>query len=883
MTLAPGTKLGPYEIVAPLGAGGMGEVYQARDTRLDRSVAIKVLPPHLSAAPESRARFEREARAISSLNHPHICVLHDVGHTDGIDYLVMEHLEGETLAQRLERGPLPIPEALKLGIQIADALDRAHKSGIVHRDLKPGNIMLTRSGAKLLDFGLARPGLAGAPADLTQSPTMSRPLTAEGAIVGTFQYMAPEQLEGKEADARTDLFAFGAVLYEAVSGKRAFEGKSQATLIAAIIDREPAPLATIVPVVPSALDRVIRTCLAKDPDQRWQNAADLRRELTWIAENKEAPLEAAAKGSRSAGKLPWLLVGTVVGILLGILGGALLHRGPTTSGAAQLAVLTIPPTRQWHLGGPQGPSEVTLSPDGRSLAFTGTDSAGFSHIYVRLLSGLEARPIPGSEDGRLPFWSPDSRSVGFFAKQKLMKSGLSGGSPVALADAPDTRGGSWSQEGIIVFAPNRQGGLSRVSDSGGTPTQITHLDASRQEFGHRYPAFLPDGKHFLFVGVRQGGDHTTWVGSVDGSAPKEVRKGQTGSVYAAPGYLLFRDQNDVVLAQRFDVARLATLGDPVQVARDVYGTNIGYPNLAADRQGTLAMQLPERRRCRLEWRERNGIISEGAGVFDMVGLMSFSPDGKRIVTNGEAGRDLWVLDLGQGIPRRLTFTDEYKSSMVWSPDGSQVLYSTQVRQTNYEARLKNVGGGQEDTLVYHGPGLFSTPTTWSKDGRWAVISRSDSTGNQDLWILPMHGGGSPRPYLESPFTEDDGQISPDGRWLGYTSNESGHNEVYVGSFPEARAKYQISNGGGADVHWSADGRELFYRGENAMLVSVPVQTGTGFEPGIPKPLFRIPPGTVSLLPAPDGKRFLISIQDESTEESALEVILNWPELLAKKN
>jgi eukaryotic-like serine/threonine-protein kinase len=879
VTLAAGTKLGPYEIIAPLGAGGMGEVYRARDTRLDRTVAIKILPAHLSAVPESRARLEREARTISSLNHPNICVLHDVGHTDGVDYLVMEHLEGETLAERLARGPLPLPEALKLGVQIADALDRAHKSGIVHRDLKPGNVMLTKSGAKLLDFGLARPGLTGAPADLTQSPTISRPLTAEGAIVGTFQYMAPEQLEGKDADARTDLFAFGAVLYEAISGKRAFEGKSQASLIAAILDREPAPLATLIPVLPPALDRVIRTCLAKDPDQRWQNAADLRRELTWIAENKEVPVKPR---SGWVSLLPWIAAGVGVGLLSGLLAGMLVHRPSNPVGSSHLAALTIPPPRHWRIGGNDGPAEVALSPDGRSLAFVATDSAGVYRVCVRELSDLEARSIPGTEGGRLPFWSPDGCSLGFFARGKLMKSDLSGGSRVVLADAPDSRGGSWSPEGIIVFAPNRQGGLWRVPDTGGGPVEVTHLDASRQEFGHRYPQFLPDGKRFLFVGVRNGGNHTTWLGSLDGSPPREVRRGNGASVYAEPGYLLFREKENVLMAQRFDLAKAAVVGDPLQIARDCMSTNIGYANVTAGSQGTLVAQLPMKVRARLEWRDARGNPIGDAGIYDMVGVIALSPDGKKVVTNGPDGDDLWLLDLDQRVPRRLTFNNEFVSSVVWSPDGTQVLYSVQMQATNYQARLKNIGGGQEDTLVYRGPGLFSTPTTWSKDGEWAVLSRSDSTGNQDLWVIPMRGEGSPRPYMQTPFTEDFAQISPDGRWLTYVSNESGHNEVYVGSFPEPRAKYQISNDGGTGPFWNPNGLELYYLDAASNLFVVPIGQSGGFDPGIPRRLFRVPADTNALVITPDGARFLLAVLDESTESSSLEVILNWPELLARK-
>jgi serine/threonine protein kinase len=505
MTLTSGTKLGPYEILSPLGSGGMGEVYRARDTRLGRDVAIKVLPQHLSSNSEVRARFEREAKTVSGLNHPHICVLHDVGREGQTDFLVMELVEGETLATKLSHGALPIAEVLKIGGQIADALDRAHRAGVVHRDLKPSNIMLTRSGAKLMDFGLARatglggPGSTSGAAALTQSPTVAQPLTAEGTIVGTFQYMAPEQLEGKDIDARSDIWALGCVLYEMATGKRAFEGATQASLISAIMRDEPRALSVIAPLSPPSLERLVRQCLAKDPNERWQTAGDVRREMEWIAGSSSqsaAPSMARRRGfSRGT-------IGLAAGVVIAAAAIALsFGPGRKQSGAG--------PLMRFSLEAPRGtilaqPAELALSPDGTMLALVASDSVGKPSIYIRPLASAEARVLPGTELGSLPFWSPDNRTVAFFSGGKLRKIAVGGTEPVVLCDAPDARGGDWSKDGVIVFAPNNQGPIARVSQNGGAPEPVTTINAARGERGHRYPQFLPDGKHFLYVAVGAG-------------------------------------------------------------------------------------------------------------------------------------------------------------------------------------------------------------------------------------------------------------------------------------------------------------------------------------------------------------------------------------------
>src|SRR5438093_5466334 len=567
MPLTPGTRLGPYELLEPLGAGGMGEVYKARDTRLDRTVAIKVLPQHLSATPDLRARFEREARAVSSLNHPHICTLYDVGHQDGVDFLVMEHIEGETLAARLEKGTLPLPEVLRYAAEIADALDKAHRQGMVHRDLKPSNVMLTKSGAKLLDFGLARvmgPNAAAAGSSpgpsvlLSQTPTLATPLTGAGMIVGTFQYMAPEQLEGKEADARSDIWAFGAKVYERATGRKAFEGNSQASLIASVLKEQPRPISEIQPLTPPGLDRIVQHCLAKDPDERWQSARDLAHELKWIADagskaGVPAPLAARRK---SRERLAWVVVAVaVIGLASATVPRVMQPR-------AERRVMRFSVMAPENATFSADPLNSVISPDGHQLAFVATDSSGTSRIWVRPLESLAPQLLAGTENAGAPFWSPDSRSIGFFADGKLKKVAIGGGAPEVLCDAPDPRGGAWSKSGLIVFAPVATGPLMKVSAEGGEPTEILKPDSTRHETALRWPEFLPDGKHFLFVSLpAHQGVFDVSVGSVDSRDRKRVMTSGAAPVCAGPGDLIFV-RNGRLTAQPFDLGALKVVGQP---------------------------------------------------------------------------------------------------------------------------------------------------------------------------------------------------------------------------------------------------------------------------------------------------------------------------------
>src|SRR6266496_1045943 len=609
LTIAAGSRLGPYEILSPLGAGGMGEVYKARDTRLERTVAVKVLSAHLSSSAESRQRFEREAKTISQLSHPHICALYDVGNQDGVEYLVMEYLEGETLADRLLKGALPTEQTLRYGIEIADALDKAHRQGIVHRDLKPGNVMLTKSGVKLLDFGLAKvllpsPGGRGTGDEgLTSFPTMaSSPLTQEGTILGTFQYMAPEQLEGKEADARTDIFAFGAVLYEMATGHKAFSGASQASLISAIMKEEPAPIATLQPMTPPALDRVVKTCLAKDAEDRFQTAHDAKLQLQWIAEVGSAagvPAPVIAR-RKSRERLAWVGFGIAAIAAIAFAAGYV-RRAPRPSPGIRA---TLPFPEKMFLG------ELALSPDGTRLAFTAVKAGGQPALWIRNLDGSSAQPVAGAENAFFPFWSPDGRFVGFFADRKLKRVDPSGGTVLTICDADRGVGGTWNRDGTIVFAPVPTSFLYRVAASGGKPVPVTKLDASRHETAHRYPRFLPDGRHFLYMAANLAGPpddaaNAIRVGSLDGRVDKELVRTLSNAGYAS-GHLLYVREG-TLLAHRFDLSRLEVEGEPVPAVQKVgLATWQSFSLFSASDNGVLVTSPRFAPSSRLLWLDRSG-------------------------------------------------------------------------------------------------------------------------------------------------------------------------------------------------------------------------------------------------------------------------------------
>jgi eukaryotic-like serine/threonine-protein kinase len=890
MTLAAGTRLGAYEILSPLGAGGMGEVYRARDTRLDRIVAIKVLPVHLADRPELRERFEREARTIASLNHPHICTLHDVGHQDGTDYLVMEYLEGETLAQRLVRGPLPLNQVLQYAIEIADALDKAHRKGVTHRDLKPGNIMLTKSGTKLLDFGLAKLQQEVAPANIqvSQSPTMSQPLTAQGTIVGTLQYMAPEQLEGKEVDTRTDIFAFGTLVYEMATGKRAFEGKSQASVISAIMSSDPAPISSLQPMTPPALDRVVKRCLAKEPDERWQSANDLANELKWIA----ASGEQAGATTTSAGavrvnwrnRLLWAAAGLAGCALVGLAVWNL-KSAPTPQPVSRYTITLPPGQKLADLD--RGPA-IALSPDGTHLAYVATHG-GTQQIYLRAMDSLEAKPISGTEGAIEPFFSPDGQWLGFFAGGNLKKISVSGGAPLTLGNVAQPHGGSWSSRGMIAFAPTATGALLQVSDAGGVPQPLTRL--GKGEVAHRWPEFLPGGKAVLFSA---SSTTSSWsnaqvaVQSVRSGERQNLAQGATHPRYAPSGHLVYV-QGENLMAVPFDPQSLTVTGTASPMLEGVLqSTSSGIAQYSVSATGSLVyvsggIQSAQRK---LVWVDRKGVEQALAAPAHAYRYPRFSPDRRRVaVMIEESETNIWLYDLARDTLTRLTFQGSTNLLGAWTPDGKRIAFqSTKEGPGNLFWQMADGSGGLERLTTSD---YVQGANSWSPDGQLLAYIEVNPTTGYDIWVLRMSDRKA-QPFLRTPFNESSPQFSPDGRWLAYTSDESGRFEIYIQSYPGPGGKWQISTDGGTEPAWNRNGRELFYRNGDKMM-AVDIATQPGFSVGKPRMLFQ---GQYVLTPASfpnydisaDGQRFLMlkPTEQAGVEPTQINVVLNWFEELKRR-
>jgi eukaryotic-like serine/threonine-protein kinase len=877
MPLSAGTRLGPYEIIAPLGAGGMGEVYRARDTRLERTVAVKVLPSHLSSSAELRERFEREAKAISQLSHPHICALYDVNREGETEYLVMEYLEGETLSDRLVKGPLPFDQVLRYGLEIADALDKAHRQGIVHRDLKPGNVMITKSGVKLLDFGLAKAvetGGRSSGASLTALPTQNvKELTSEGTILGTFQYMAPEQLEGREADGRTDIFAFGAVLYEMATGRKAFSGTSQASLISSIMKDEPAPISAIAPMTPATLDRVVKTCLAKDPEDRFQTAHDAKLQLQWIAEGGSlAGLPApVALRRKNRERLAWSIA-AFLAVLAAAATAGYVRRAPAPPRSTRFEIAT--PEEILSIDTPR------ISPDGRYLAFNATDSSGKTRIWVRALNALSAQPLAGTDGTKRPFWSPDSRFLGFFAEGKLKKIEVTGGPAQKICDAPTGADGSWSPEGAILFDGRANDPIHRVSAAGGIPVVAVKADAARKETEVAWPEFLPDGKHYLYMASGEKlGENIYRIGSLDSKESKPLMPAQTLVTYAPPGYLLFvRDKT--LVAQRFDPKAQKTLGEPVPLAEQIGTDSVGLARFSVSHEGTLAYRTGESG-SRLLWVDRTGKEIETAGDPGEIGNPTLSPAADRLAFNLADPRtgkmSIWIRDLGRGVSSRFTFGETGEHIPVWSPDGSRMVYSV-IREPAWDLFEKPAASeGEAKELLKTDE--WKLASDWSRDGRYIAFSSRSQKTRWDIWILPTFGDKKPIPFLKTGSAEGDAVFSPDGRYVAYQSDESGRNEIYVQSFPGPGRKWQASTAGGNDPSWRSDGKEIFYRALDQKLMGVEVTTSDAFQAGVPKPLFlmRLQAGNArnKYVAAPDGQRFLLVAPLGREAMTPTTVVLNW--------
>jgi Tol biopolymer transport system component len=880
MTLSAGTRLGPYEILSPLGAGGMGEVYKAKDTRLERTVAVKVLPSHMSASPETRQRFEREAKTISQLSHPHICALHDVGREGETEYLVMEYLEGETLSDRLARGALPLEQTLRYGQEIADALDKAHRQGIVHRDLKPGNVMLTKTGVKLLDFGLAKAmAPAGSQSSLTALPTQQG-LTQEGTILGTFQYMAPEQLEGREADARTDIFALGAVLYEMATGKKAFSGASQASLITAIMSGDPPSISSVQPMSPAALDRVVKTCLAKDPEDRWQSAGDVAKELKWIGEGSAAGIAApAAVVSRRRGRerIAW---GAAAAAVVVAIAATVLARRPPPSGDLTRFTIT-PPSGQDFFGFPR------ISPDARRILFLVRDEASKASLTLRALDSLEMRRLPGTEGARGMFWSPDGRDVAFFSEGRLKRVSAEGGPPQSICDSSFAFSGAWSPQGLILFTKQFGQPIVAVPATGGTPRAVTAIDTARGEVAHFHPEFLPDGRHFVYV-ARNGDPEKTSImlASLDSKEVRPLFQADSAAAFAEPGYLLAARDN-ALFAWKFDPRSLKISGNPVPVLEHVqYGTEDNVLSLSAakNRLAYLSWNLQRS----LVWVDRRG---REVGTLGQVGGyedVNISPNGEKVaVTTRDASRgenmDVWVLDVARGTGSPITpeRTDEFNPT--WSGDGQDVIYVSD-HLGFYDIYERPANGGPEKVLIQTKED--KTLPSMARDGRHLLVTASRD--GVDVRMLVPLGGGEPTTLTGgSRFSEEHPAISPDGRWTAFDSSESGQNEIYLQPVPDG-PKRQVSLGGGQMPVWNRNGSELFYVARDGMLMSVALRLGSGRpEVGEPQPLFPLGSAVTKRNLArghlfdvsPDGQRFLVIRQAPDAQPDTAIVVTNWTTLL----
>ena len=917
MALAPGTRLGVYELNGPLGAGGMGEVWRARDTRLQRDVAIKVLPDLLAEDPERLARLTREAQALAALNHPNIAQIHGFEESGGVRALVMELVEGDDLSALIVRGALPAGEALAIARQIADALDAAHEQGIVHRDLKPANVKVRPDGTvKVLDFGLAKvlDPLTGMPGgwsggSLANSPTISVRATQAGVILGTAAYMAPEQARGRPVDRRADIWAFGVVLYEMLTGRRAFEGEDVSITMASVlkddVDWRPLPSD-----LPPGVHRLLRRCLEKDPRRRLASMADARFELEEAEAVGAAPAVSATGTSGASGAAGAAAVGgtgsrrvlslraalgmaAVAALVTGAATALVVLRDRGSAKAPQVVRAFIPPPEKVgfrHIGGGNvGP--MAISPDGRMVAFCGQAADGVQSLYVRALDSVTPELLAGTVGAGMPFWSPDSRSIGFFADGKMKRVQAAGGPAMTICDVGAIgRGGTWNRDGVIVFAPSPNGPLHQVKESGGRSTPVTQLDTAHGETSHRWPQFLPDGKHFLFF-VRLGAlgtsneNNSVLIGSLDGNTRTSLLRAQTNAAYAS-GHLLFT-RDTTLMAQPFDPGRLALVGEAAPVAEQLQvesGSAMGV--FAASETGVLVYQTGgEIVGSTLYWRDRAGkqaaALGEPGGYMDV----RISRDRQKVAVSLLDPRvgppDIWIYDVARGLRSRFTFDPGADRWPVWSPDGTRVVFGSN-RKGQFDLYVRSYAGTGVEELLFESD-LSKVPSGWSSDGRYLLFeTRGDPDTQSDVWALPLIGERTPISLLKTSYREQQAAFSPDGRWVAYNSDESGRAEVYVTPFPGPGRKWQVSSSGGSEPRWSGTGREIFFSspGERIMVAAVSAHTDT-FEVGRTQPLFEYhtqQPSNVFDV-TPDGLRFLVNTASATQNSAPMTLVVNWPAAL----
>ena len=895
-----GQTLSHYRIIEKIGEGGMGEVYLAEDSRLDRKVALKILPEHLSERADRRERFEREARAVSSLNHPHICTLHDIGEQDGIHYLVMEHLEGESLAARLKKGALPLDQTLEYAIQIADALDRAHRQGVVHRDLKPDNIMLTKSGAKLLDFGLAKLRATEATQEnLSALPTEHTNLTAEGTILGTLQYMAPEQLEGKDTDSRTDIFAFGAVVYEMATGKKAFEGKSQASLIAAIMGQDPRPMSELQPMTPQLLDWVVKKCLAKQPDERVQSAHDVMQELKWVTEVGTAVDSLPAVAAPAAWKraMPWSIAGAIalIAIIWSLWQAAPSDQRSVTRTVVRLTV-ELPERHQLAvqrgMGGVVGRRypPVAISRDGSQLAFAALDEDGVPRLYLRALDSLKPRLLSGTENAELPFFSPDGQWVGFLLGGQVSKVSGGGGVPIAVGNAPlaNARGAAWAADETIVLG-GQNTGLVRMDAATGATEPLTQLDGERVENYHAWPYILPDDEHALFTVVTPTRTDLAVLTLATGEYHLlEQAEDAAQPHYLESGHLVFFRPGGLFVAP-FSLSRLAIdgpvknvpVGDLIEGWES--GLNLGY--FAASVSGSLVF-VPgtvDLRQNRIVRVDRTGSVEPLLEPSRYYGMPAVSPDGARLIASdhdpqsSDSGGKIFLHDLQRRNRTRMT-PDGASISPVWSADGTRIFFTRFGRGGHSDLYwLPADGSGGLESLADRAFDQY--PTDASRDGRLLVFDENHPESSGDIYLMSLDGNNTSHAFATTSANEQEATFSPDSRFLAYVSNETGRDEIYVRPLSGDGGKTVVSTDGGRWPRWSPAGNELFYM-QGTTMVAVPVTLEPSFRPGTPEPLFE---GNYErgFDVFPDGRHFaMLTFAEADLRE--LEVVLNWSTELEEK-